>query len=252
MTAFLAAYRNESVKLLRRKKYIVFLIIGIFICTVMAVLGRIASDFIVRQAGFALPLTPSPMGMLPFFLQILLPLLIFMGVTDLITTEAADHTMKAMIVRPVARWKLYAGKLSAIMTYVIIYLACVFTVSAALHQLLGRGMGLETFLTTLSAYLLTIPPLIVLACFSAMLALMGRSASMTMLLLVGIYLAMNVLPFLVPNTSELLFTSYMSWHRLWIGALPRTSRLVHMITILVGYGVVFFMAGSLIFDRKEY
>jgi len=252
MTAFLAAYLNETDKLIRRKKYIVFLIIGIVICILWAVLGSIASGLIGQHGGLFIVLTPTPMGVLPFFLQILLPLLIFMGATDLITTEGTEHTMKAMICRPVERWKLYMAKLMAVMTYVTLYLTCVFTVSAVLNQTLGRALGFDALMRALASYALTIPTLAVLAAFAAFIALFGRSGSLVMFLLVVVYLAMSVLPVFFPILSELLFTSFLGWHRLWIGVTPGASRMLHMFMIVAGYGIVFFMAGSLVFDRKEY
>jgi len=252
MTSLYAVYRGELSKLLSRKKYIVFLIIGAIICLIWAVLGSVASDLIVRQVGFLIPLTPTPMGVLPFFLQILLPFFIFMGVTDLITAESSEHTMKAMLYRPVERFKLYAGKLLAVLSYAVMYLICVFFVSLVLHQIFGRGLALSDVANSIAAYTLTILPLAVLTTFAAFIALFGRSSTMTMFLLVIIYLVMSVSPIISPIMAEILFTSYLGWHRVWIGITPGFSRIVRMLLILFGYGVVFFTAGSLIFDRKEY
>jgi len=253
MTAFSAAYKNETYKLLSRKKYIVFLVIGIVICVGWALLGGVVlSDLSMRSAGFMVNLAPTPMGVLPFFLQIMLPLLIFMAVADLITTEEAEHTMKAMICRPVERWKLYTGKLLAIATYVGTYLGCIFVVSTVLNLMFGRGMDVGEIFSAFVAYALTMLPLFVLISFSALVALMGRSSALVMLLLIASYLAMNVLPVFFPLLSELLFTSYLGWYRIWIGVLPAASRMLHMLLVVFGYGVVFFMAGSLVFDGKEY
>ena len=103
MASLVASYRNEWSKLTSRKKYIVFLCIGIGICLIWAGLGQILSSFARQQGGISLTISPTPMGVLPFFLQILVPFLMFMGVTDLITVEGAESTMKAMICRPVER-----------------------------------------------------------------------------------------------------------------------------------------------------
>jgi len=252
MTAFNAAYLNETDKIIRRKKYIVFLIIGVVICLAWAVMGSIASGLIGQHGGIFIALTPTPMGVLPLFLQLILPLLIFMGTTDLITTEGAEHTMKAMICRPVERWKLYAAKIAAVVTYVAFYLFCVFALSTILNQALGRAIGFDAILRAFASYALTIPPLAVLAAFAAFVALFGRSGSLVMFLLVIMYLAMSVLPVFFPILSELLFTSFLGWHRLWIGVTPGASRMLHMFAIVAGYGVVFFMAGSLVFDKREY
>jgi len=252
MMALYAAYRNELNKLFWRKKYIAFLIIGVVLCTLWAIIGTVASELISRHGGFFINLTPTPMGALPFFLQFLIPLLIFMGATDLITAESAEHTMRAMIYRPVERWKLYSAKLLALVTYAAIYLACVFAISMILTQTIGRPLTPGELFTAFVAYMITIPPLAVLTAFAALIALVGRSGTLTMFILVAVYLLMSVLPMVFPIFSELLFTSYLSWHRVWIGVMPGASRLVHMMALVVSYGVVFFTAGSLLFDRKEY
>jgi len=75
---------------------------------------------------------------------------------------------------------------------------------------------------------------------------------LSMFLLLMLYILLSVLPVFFPVLTEILFTSYLGWHRLWIGALPAAGRLVHMLLIVLGYGVVFSTAGSLLFDRKGY
>ena len=252
MRLFLASTRNEWDKLLRRKKYIVFMIIGAALCLLYTGLGQLISGFVSNYGGISLNLTPTPMGALPFFLQFMVPLLMFMGVTDLITVEGSDKTMKAMVFRPVERWKLYASKILAVVVYAGFYLASVFIVCTALNLLFGKPMGFSDYLVSLASYTLTIAPLAILACFAALVALLGRSGTLTMFLLLISYLLLCVLPMFFPVLSEMLFTSYLGWYRLWIGALPAASKLLHMLLILFGYGTVFFTAGSLLFERKEY
>jgi len=252
MTSFIASYHNEWDKLVARKKYIVFLFIGIGVCLIWTGLGHLLSSFAKQQGGISLNLAPTPMGALPFFLQVLVPFLMFMGMTDLLTVEGADNTMKAMICRPVERWKLYTSKILAVLTYAAAYLACVFILCAVLNQIFGNPLKAAELLIALASYALTLIPLAILASFAALVALWGRSGTLTMFLLLLSYIALNVLPIFFPVLSEMLFTSYLSWYRLWIGALPGAAKMVHMLLIVLGYGTVFFTAGSLIFDRKEY
>jgi len=252
MSSFVASYRNEWDKLIGRKKYVVFLIIGLLICIIWAALGHLISSFALQRVGLTLNLAPTPMGVLPFFLHVLVPFLMFMGLTDLITVEGADNTMKAMVCRPVERWKLYISKILSVVSYAAVYLVSVFVVSAALNQVFGRPLSVSGLLTALTSYALTLVPLAILASFAAFIALFGRSGTLTMFLLLFTYLVLNVLPVLFPVFNEMLFTSYLSWYRLWIGALPGAAKLVHMLLIVLGYGVVFFTAGSLLFERKEY
>jgi len=252
MNSFIAAYRNEWNKLMSRKKYIVFLCIGAGICLLWAGLGQLISGFAGRMSGFSIALTPTPMGALPLFLQIIVPFLMFMGVTDLITVEASDNTMKAMISRPVERWKLYFSKITAIVTYAALYLTCVFIICVILNQIFGSPQGFIEILVSLASYVLTLVPLAILAAFAALIALFGRSGTLTMFLLLLAYLALNALPLFFPVLYEMLFTSYLGWYRLWIGVLPGAAKLLHMLVIVLSYGVVFFTAGSLIFDKKDY
>ena len=252
MASFIASYRNEWSKLTSRKKYIVFLCIGIGICLIWAGVGQIASNIARQQGGISLTISPTPMGVLPFFLQILVPFLMFMGVTDLITVESAESTMKATICRPVERWKLYLSKILAVLVYAAVYLASMYIISAVLNQIFGKPLSAAELITALASYALTLIPLAILASFAALVALVGRSGTLTMFLLLFIYLLLNAMPVLFPVLNELLFTSYLSWYKLWVGALPSAAKLVHMLLIVLGYGVVFFTGGSLLFERKEY
>ena len=252
MSSFLASYRNEWDKLMRRRKYIVFLVIGLVICLIWAALGQLISNLAMQQGGLTLTLAPTPMGALPIFLHVIIPFLMFMGVTDLLTVEGADSTMRAMICRPVERWKLYISKILTVVTYAAVYLICVFVVSVALNQIFGKALGAAEVMTALASYTLTLVPLAIVASFAALVALLGRSGTLTMFLLLFSYLLLSVLPVFFPVLNEMLFTSYLSWYRLWIGAIPGAAKLIHMLFIVLGYGVVFITAGSLIFEKKDY
>ena len=252
MKTFLASYRNEWDKLMSRKKYIVFLIIGLSICLLWTGIGQLIANFARVQGGFTVTLAPTPMGMLPFFLQLMIPFLIFMGITDLLTVENADNTMKAMIFRPADRWKQYFSKIFAVITYAALYLMSVFVVCAVLNQIFGRALGIGELFASLASYVLTIVPLTILASFAALIALFGKSGTLTMFILLFLYLLLSVAHLFFPILGEMLFTSYLQWYRIWVGVLPDAGKLIQMLLIVLGYGVVFFTAGSLIYEKKEY
>ena len=264
MKMLTASWKNEWTKLMSRKKYIVFLCIGLGLYLLVLISAVAFTNMMARVYDYnaVLPvlgamtfrvfLSPTPMGVLPFFLQIFLPFLMFMGLADLITTENSENTMKAMLCRPVERWKLYSAKILAVMSYVTLYLMCLFILSAVLNQIFLRPLSAASLLTAFGSYAVSVIPLTVLALFAALIALMSKSSTLVMFLLLISYLSMNVLPVLFPILGEMLFTSYLGWHSLWFGAFPGMTRLVHMLLIVIGYGVAFFSAGSLLFDRKDY
>jgi len=253
MTAFLASCHNEWHKLAIRKKYWVFLCVGVGICILWTSVGLFVRNLATRQIGsVSFNLMPTPMGALPFFLQILIPFLMFMGATDLLTVEGSENSIRAVLCRPVERWKLYASKIVAVVSYAAVYLACIYTASTALNLMFGKALKPADYAIAFISYALTLAPLAVLACFAALVALVGRSGTLTMLLLLLLYMAMKTLPVFFPVTTEMLFTSYLSWYRLWIGVLPGASKALQILVTVLGYGVAFFTAGSLLFDRKDY
>ncbi len=252
MRAFAASYQNEWSKLMTRRKYYVFMGIGLLICLLWALIGNLLGNVLSQNVGAFLSLTPSPMGVLGIFLNIIIPFLLFMGVTDLITVEASEKTMKAMLLRPVERWKLFSAKLLAVLTYAALYLGSVFLLSSALQFLFGNGESAHELLRMLVSYALTFVPLAVLAAFAALIALMGKSGTLTMFILLMSYLLLRALPMFISILNEMLFTSYLSWYRVWVGALPSGSKLAQMLVIVLGFGTVFFTLGSLLFEKKEY
>lgn len=249
MRAFVVSFRNELDKLLRRRKYLVFLGVGLLLCLLWCWIGSLVSR---QLSGLQLNLTPNPMGVLPVFLSIIIPFLMFMAVTDLFTVEYAENTMKASLIRPVERWKLFAAKLLSVVTYAAFYLVCLFVFSAVTQALFGEAEPAGELGRMFASYMLTIVPLTVLACFAALIAMLGKSGTLTMFLLLMAYLLLYLLPILLPVQSEMLFTSYLGWYNLWIGALPGAGKLVQMLLTELGYGVVFFTAASLLFEKKEY
>ena len=253
MRVFKAGVANELSKLLARKKYIVFLCIGVAVCFLWAAVGKLASGALTGLSqGMTLNLAPNAMGVLPFFLRVLVPFLMFMGATDLFTVEASDSTMKASLIRPIERWKLYTAKLCAVMLYAAGYLVCIFAFSSAIQAIFGQAEPALQLLLSFASYLLVLVPLAVLCCFAALVAMLGRSGTLVMFLLIISYLLLCVLPLAILVLNELLFTSYLGWHSLFIGAPPAFPALANKLLIVLGYGVVFFTAGSLVFDKKDY
>ena len=52
--------------------------------------------------------------------------------------------------------------------------------------------------------------------------------------------------------SNLLFTSYTEWHRIWLGATLPFGALVAKSALMLGYGITFFSGGYLLFLKKEF
>ena len=120
MERFLASLSNELFKLRKRKKYLVFLIIGAVICVASAlrvlIVNYITDGGVSREAILGGLMSSN----LPFILLIFLPLMAVMAASDLFVGEQVDHTLRFSLMRPVGKGKLFFSKAAAV------FLLCAF------------------------------------------------------------------------------------------------------------------------------
>lgn len=247
MRLFMASLQNELSKLLSRKKYIVFVIIEAAICLISVLTKLLIAK--VSQGNLSLSLQNIPINMMSFFVNILIPLIVFMAVTDLFGTEFQDSTIKALLSRPVSRMKIFTSKITAAFVLGVVNLICVFVVSAALEALTTGNVAQLGY--SLSAYLLDIIPMLVVVLMAAFINQFGKSSTMAMFLCIIVYVVLWVGGVFVPQLSGLLFSGYLQWHKLWLGTLLPVSAIVSKIALLAGYSLVFFSGGYYLFLKRE-
>lgn len=68
------------------------------------------------------------------------------------------------------------------------------------------------------AYILDMVPLAVLALMTIMINQLVKNSTFAMFLAIIVYIGLNVLGIYFSNLSGLVFTGYMQWHKLWLGA----------------------------------
>ncbi len=248
MKRFNAALRGELIKLAARKKYIIFLLIEVLICAfsmlVQALLSRFSDGFI-RTGTFGLTF-----GLLGFFIRFFIPLIVFMAMCDLFSSEAHDGSLRASLLRPVSRFKLYLAKCTAVFITATLYLAALFAVTVTLE--LFTGGSLRTAWTGLWSYALDVLPLAVLVLMAALVCQLVPGPTLSMLVSIVVYMGLVIVGTFFSQLGGILFTSYSSWHNLWIGAPLPFMALLPKIALLVGYSTVMLMGGYLLFDRKDF
>lgn len=57
--------------------------------------------------------------------------------------------------------------------------------------------------------------------------------------------------FYFSNLSGLVFTGYMQWHKLWLGAGLANISIIRKILLMLGYGLTFTAVGYYLFRFKE-
>ena len=249
MQPFVANLKNELFKLSRRKKYIVFLILGALVC-VGSALRVLAADLILDEA---LPRELLVGGLtgenLLFLLLLFLPLMALMGCCDLFAGEQADHTLRFSLMRPVGKGKLFFSKAAAVFLLCLFDLVALLAVSAAAQLIMGGGS--KGIARSVASGLLDLVPLAVLILFFCLINQLVKGSGLAVLVCLAVYVALVVVGTYVPAAGGLLFTGYLRWHNLWVGVTLPFKAMLTRIGILAGYGLVFGSCGYLLFDRKE-
>lgn len=249
MQPFVANLKNELFKLSRRKKYIVFLILGALVC-VGSALRVLAADLILDES---LPRELLVGGLtgenLLFLLLLFLPLMALMGCCDLFAGEQADHTLRFSLMRPVGKGKLFFSKAAAVFLLCLFDLVVLLAVSAAAQLIMGGGS--KGVARSVASGLLDLVPLAVLILFFCLINQLVKGSGLAVLVCLAVYVALVVVGTYVPAAGGLLFTGYLRWHNLWVGVTLPFKAMLTRIGILAGYGLVFGSCGYLLFDRKE-
>lgn len=253
MDKFIANLQNELFKLRKRKKYLVFLLLGCAVC-VAGGLRVLVANFITGELGTEAVSRTALLGNLmnsnlTFILLIFLPLMAIMASCDLFVGEQADHTMRFSLMRPVSKGKLFFSKAGAVFLLCAVDLAVMYAATTLTQLVLGGGT--RGVVSSLFACLLDLIPLAVLILFFCLVNQLVKGSSLAVLLCVVLYIGFLAVGTYLPAFGGLLFTGYLRWHNLWIGVTLPLGSLLSRMGLLAGYSLVFACGGYMLFDRKE-
>ena len=141
METFLSSLSNELFKLRRRKKYLVFLILGCAICVISALRVLLVNYLTDGSVDPAAVLGGLMSSNLTFILLIFLPLMAVMAASDLFVAEQADHTIRFSLMRPVGKGKLFFSKALAVFVLCAVDLGVMYLVTTLAQVVLGGGDG---------------------------------------------------------------------------------------------------------------
>lgn len=248
MKAFIACYLGEFKKLRLKKKYTVFTIISALLCIMLALISALIGKAASISSG---SLTLSvPMTVMSIFTQLIMPLVAAMAVCDLFATEYHDLSIKAQLMRPVTRFKIYTGKLCAVFTVCTLIFLSVYAISALSDFAFTQNRG--GLLYSFGAYVLNLIPLIPVILMAALINQFAKGSTSAMFLCIIIYILMKVAGILVPILDSLLFTGYLEWHKLWLGTTLPLGALISKCILLLGYAITFFSGGYFLFLKREF
>lgn len=241
-----AGIKNEVAKLLKLKKYRILLLI----ITILSILSGLLGTIIKGLIG--IHFYNIPFVVLSIAAGFLLPLMIPMEAADLFTAEQENGSIKAVITRPISRINIFISKILAIISYtILILLVCL--MGSLISNIVFNGIGsLNSIIEILLAYTVSIIPMITIILFAVLISQLCKNSSSTVILFAFVYIIIFVISSIFPIINPMVFTSYTSWYKLFIGATMPIGNILNVLVLLMAYTLIFFGVSSWIFEKNEY
>ena len=245
MKALILNTGSELKKLLMKKKYLVLTVLGAIICIL-----RIGGNVLVSKITGGEVVIKSTLKMVGFVFDILVPLIIFMAVTDLFASEVQEDSMKASLLRPLTRFKVMTSKSLAVFVLGCMVTLAMFVISLVVQ--IVSGNSLRSVPITFAAYLIDMIPLIAIVSMALLINMISKSPTLAMLLCIVVYVFFKYLNYYITPVGQMVFTAYSQWHKIWIGNVLPFTALISKIGILFGSILILYTLSYIIFDSKDY
>lgn len=246
MNTFTFALKKELFKLAHRKKYLVFIILGALVS-----IGRWGGTALIAKLSLGQVVVKSNIAleMLPFAVEILIPIIMFIAISDLFTHEYSSDTLKLSLLQPITRFKLLSAKAAAVIILGGISLIAMYIINIIVQLISGGSVtnGLVTF----AAYIIDIIPLIGIAFLGILVNVSLKGSTSATLLSLAIYGIMKYMGLYVSGTESFLFTASAKLHQLILGQAVPIHILMYKFGILAGSILILYSLSYIIFDRKN-
>ncbi|MCH5210644.1 MAG: ABC transporter permease [Oscillospiraceae bacterium] len=247
MSALIINTKSELKKLLNKKKYLVITILSALVC-----LMRLGGNMLIAKVSRGEMVIKSNliMEMIGFVTDIVVPLVVFMAVTDLFASEIQEDTLKASLMRPLTRFKVMLSKSLAAFFLGCAVMAAMFIICLIVQIVSGNGLASAG--QGAAAYLIDMLPVMALVSMAVLINMLSKSPTLSMLLCIVVYILFKYLNLYVSPVGQMIFTAYSQWHRIWIGSLLPLGAMLSKIGILFGSVLILYTLSYIIFDGKDY
>jgi ABC-2 type transport system permease protein len=235
---------NELEKMLfKRGMKIHFILVAL-----LPFLILLATEKIITNDMLILPAVNLSYAMLKGFVLVVLPLFSFVVVADLFTGELEKGTL--FFVRPINRSEIYFSKITALAILIALQLILFFTITALSMLLFGNEFQMSDLVQLFFSTLISWLPVLAITVLAAFIAQLVKSSAAMVGIGIFVYLAMFILPFLLPGSLYLFPTAYLDWYQLWNENVSY-SWMIQSSLYLISFISLFFSIGYYMFKRKE-
>jgi len=240
---------NETEKLYRQKKTKVIVVLTVLV----PVLSAFLMNSVQQNLGIVLGEGRDfPLIMLSLFTAVLLPFILFMMAADMFSGEAASRTLKNMLVRPIARSKIFVSKVLVIALFILAELGIIWLTSFVTGLFMTSESMLPVIFEGIMAYELSFFPMMVLGLIAVLIAVCVDSSIGAFALSTLVYIVAKLLPYIFPQAAAWSAFTYTDWHMMWIGNAVFTGNLIQVFTLLLSSCIISFTAGWYLFEKKQF
>ena len=247
MTSFMFALKKELSKLIRKKKYFVLVILGALVSILRwggsALISRLSDGAVSLKANIA-------MEMLPFAVEILVPIIIFIAVSDLFAHEYSSDTMKTCLLQPINRFGVMSAKTAAVVILGAAVLLAMYMVNTVIQAVSGGSLSRSPI--TLTAYIIDIIPLIGIACLGVLINVCLKSPVSAALLSLALYALMKYAGIYMPGCESFLFTDGAKLHIMFLGQTLPFHVIINKLGILFGSILILYSTSYIIFEKRNF
>jgi ABC-2 type transport system permease protein len=208
----------------------------------------LTTEKVITNDMLVVPAVNLSYAMLKGFVMVVIPMFSFVAVADLFAGELEKETL--FFVRPIKRSEIYFSKITALAILIVLQLVLFFTITAVSMLLLGNEFEVSDLARLFFSTLISWLPLLAITVLAAFIAQFVKSSAATVGIGIFIYLAMFVLPFLLPGSLYLFPTAYLDWFQLWNENVSY-SWMIQSSLYLISFISLFFSIGYYMFKRKE-
>jgi ABC-2 type transport system permease protein len=249
MEGFKAAFINESVKLLKKKKMMAAVILSILAVLV----GQIAVTTIKHGLGLrVVGSVEFPIVVLSFITYTLLPLFAIFVAIDMFNGESSSNTMKITLLRPVSRFGVFSAKVLNLALFIAGNLLFVMILSLLAGFIFNpSSASVAGILKVVLSYGLTFFPVFVFALIVVLLSNVIQGGLAVFFLAILVFIVFNSVGIVFSSYSSFFITSMFDWYTLWISESINVFKIFRQILIMSGCGMMLFTTGYYLFDRKD-
>jgi len=242
-----AAYINELYKLSKKKKITVAMTLSIVSVIIAAIVVYSIKNFAgIRVTGSS----EFSLLVLSVLSYTLIPLFVTFVCIDMFSGEFVDQTIKMTLTGPASRAKVFLAKVFAVASFIMANLLFVMMLSVIASAFISNTP--ISILKVLLSYIATFLPIFVYALAVIVISNMSKGVTSAFTISVLVFLLSNGLEIAFPHFQSLLFTSAFDFYRLLLGSYINFSKIIRILLILSGYGMMLFGLGYFIFEKKDF